>query len=100
MNTNIKNPARHSKQTLRRDGRRHRPDYPSLKSREGKIMDRPECGTNSPIMTDVNGAVSRILRGQFIFLREPAPISRSKYTPHVGNKQDAKLCAKVAKEAK
>jgi len=87
MNQTINNFARHTKRLLERSTRRSRPDYPALPAGMFTRVIRKEVGTTRHFFNEK----SEHLVGRFIFIRPRARISRSKYTPHVGNKEMNKV---------
>lgn len=96
MHTSIKNPIRHAKRAAKRNLRRKRASYPNVTvNGPAFYVARPECGENKPLPrlmpAKETDAPRLTLLGKFVFKRmSVVNISRSKYTPHVGNKQLAR----------
>ncbi len=93
MSNHIKNAFAHAKKAVRRQDRRVRPSYPDIQPGIGKLLKRSECGRNQEMIFGPvkDGHSPRVLFGQFIFLRQINRPTRSKYEPHIGIKQAARL---------
>jgi hypothetical protein len=93
MHSSIKNPIKWAKRRINRDARRTRPSYPAVPAGERSFVIRLECGTTRrflPVDPKTGRSPTMPLEGEFIFLREMPKPSRSRYLPHVGNKQAAR----------
>lgn len=99
MIKHIKNPARHALRSLQRSKRRDRFNYlVALEAGHSALVNRPECGETRrflPLDRKLGRSLTERLSGQFVFVREALPIHRSIYTPHAGNKQQAKIAMRV-----
>jgi hypothetical protein len=97
MNPTIKNPFAHAKRALARSLRRTRASYPNANvNGPAFFVARAECGENKPIprlmpRCEWGDAPRMTLLCKFVFRRvSGVRPSRSKYVPHVGNKQLAR----------
>ncbi len=87
----IANPVAYAKRKAERQTRRLRPDYPSLSAGRGMLYDRAECGETKRL----SFGKSRMLSGQFVFIRAAIPVSRSRHQPHVGKKELGKIAMRA-----
>jgi len=74
----------------------NRSSYPTLDIGQNQLVERAECGKTRrflPIKKGQTTSVTTPFDGVFIFKRRSGAVARrSKYMPHVGNKQLSKLC--------
>lgn len=94
MHTSIKNPIKHAKRSAERNNRRKRPTYPVLSAGDSALPGRDECGITRrflPVDMKTGESPTKRLMGRFVFKRAINAPSRSRYAPHIGKKQDARL---------
>ena len=78
--------------------RRLRPGYPKLNPGDAILVERPECGTTRRFLPGVLDfrtgtraeSPTKKLVGRFVLGREDLPRFRSRYAPHIGQKELAR----------